>query len=310
MPEGDTIRRLADSLTAKFAGGTVESATFRHPRLATIDLDGTRLLEADAFGKHLFLRFSHGYSIHVHLRMSGSVYHRAVPEVSSARRKFEIRLDRGSITAVDIPVLEYLRTNRERHITARLGTDVCGAYDGVTATKRFLTAGDMPVTQAMLDQRFVAGFGNIYAVETPFIVGVNPYSPVNQLSNASALLAVGVGLIRTNARYGPQNTTSRNLSRTEHWVLSERSFQCRICGDRLVRISGRNSPWQRRHAWCPNCQPEGKTDVDLTRAAKLLALHPCRELVDLVNGRLLSDVSHPVRTEYLRAMPDGGRSKG
>lgn len=308
MPEGDTIRRLADNLTAKFGGSTVVRSTFRHPRLATVDLGGTELLEADAFGKHLFLRFSNGYSIHVHLRMGGSVYGRIAPEISAARRRFELRLDGGSITGVDIPVLEFLRTSRERNITARLGTDVCGAYDGDAATKRFVAAADLPVTQAMLDQRFVAGFGNIYAVETPFIVGVNPYTPVNRLSDAGALLAIGVGLMRSNARHGPQNTTSRNLSRSDHWVLSGRNYLCRICGERLVRISGRNSPWQRRHAWCPKCQPEGKTEVDLARAAKLLALHPCREIIDIAQGRLIADVSQPVRAKQSTARYGGRRS--
>ena len=81
-----------------------------------------------------------------------------------------------------------------------------------------------------------------------------------------------------------------------------------IIGERLIRISGRNSPWRRRHAWCPKCQPEGKTEVDLARAAKLLALHPCREIIDIAQGRLIADVSQPVRAKQSTARYGGRRS--
>ena len=308
MPEGDTIRRLADSLTAKFAGSEVVSSRFRHPRLATVDLGGATFVEADARGKHLLMRFSNDYSIHVHLRMDGSVYNRFVPEVAASRRKFEIQLNSGWITAVDIPVLEMQRTKREQQVVGHLGPDICGNYDHESATSRFRSAGSVPVTQAMLDQQVVAGFGNIYAVETPFIVGINPYTQVDRLSNASGLLTIGVGLIRTNARFGPQNTTGKRLSRSEHWVLSRKIFQCKVCGEHMQRVAGRDSPWKRRHAWCPRCQPAENTEVDLDRAAELLALHPCREIVDLAQGKLIADVSHPVRSERLTSN-EGGRKR-
>ena len=72
MPEGDTIRRLADKITRKLAGQRVSRSAMRDPRLAGHDLAGTTLIDADAYGKHLFVRFDDGRSLHAHLLMTGS----------------------------------------------------------------------------------------------------------------------------------------------------------------------------------------------------------------------------------------------
>lgn len=297
MPEGDTIRRLADTITKKHAGRTVISSCFRHPRLAMVDLTGTSLLHADARGKHLLLRFSNRYTLRVHLRMSGAVYHRFAPDIPSRKRVFEIQLQSGWMTGVDLPVMDLMRTRDEGRAVGFLGSDVCGVYDHDAAVQALRNAADKPVAQAMLDQRIVAGLGNIYAVETPFIVGINPHMRVERIVDLSALLAIGVGLIRTNARLGPQNTTGRNLRRTEHWVLGARIYQCKVCGTKLHRQAGSETPWRRRTAWCVRCQPDDAVAVNLERATKLLALHPCRHLVDLSTGKLKLDVTQPVKTE-------------
>lgn len=301
MPEGDTIRRLADSITERHAGQLIRSSLFRHPRLATVDLTGTSLVDADARGKHLLIRFSNGSTLHVHLRMNGSVYHRFPREVYPRKRVFEIQLDSGWLTGVDLPIMEMLRTKNEGRVVDFLGPDICGYFDLDLAIKQLNAAESQPISQAMLDQRIVAGFGNIYAVETPFIVGINPYTMTRHISDLAALLAVGVGLIRTNARFGPQNTTGKNIQRTQHWVLGSRTFSCKVCGAEVKRQSGAETPWKRRTAWCVRCQPEDATVVDLERAAKLLALHPCRKIVDIRKGEVIADVGSPVVTEALRA---------
>lgn len=308
MPEGDTIRRLADSLSSNLAGQTVKSSLFRHPRLSTVDLAGTTLSGADAYGKHLLMRFSNGDTLHVHLRMTGSVYRRFVGEVPPHRRKFEIEFENAWCTGVDMPILELMRTRDEHRALAHLGPDVCGSYDHSLALARLTAASEIPISQALLDQRIVAGFGNIYAVETPFIVGVSPMTPVQRLSNVDGLLSIAVGLIRTNARFGPQNTTGRRLKLTEHWVLSRNIHLCKICGSKLIRLSGSETPWQRRTAWCAECQAMEPAQVDLARAARLLSLHPCRQIVDLAGGKLTANTSSPVHTLSLRAN-EGGRKR-
>lgn len=308
MPEGDTIRRLADSVSRRFAGQQVKSSLFRHPRLATVDLSGTQLIHADAYGKHLLMRFSNGFTVHVHLKMSGSIYFRFPRNVSSSRRKFEIEFASGWVTGIDIPILEMLRTKDELRVIGHLGPDICGHYDHGEGVRRLSQAGSIPLTQALLDQSIVAGFGNIYAVETPFVVGINPYTTIDKLDGVSGLLGIAVGLIRANARFGPQNTTGKGMRRTNHWVLSSRIFRCKVCGSRLKRVAAADSPWKRRHAWCVQCQPEGASVVDLQRAARLLALHPCRQIVNLPAGTLVADVSKPVHTQSLTANEDGRKT--
>lgn len=294
MPEGDTIRRLANHLSGRFAGQLVQASTFRHPRLASLELKGTTFVEADARGKHLLMRFSNGYTIHVTLRMAGRV-HANLAKVSPHRRKFEIEFEGGWVSGVDTPVLQVLRTADEHRVVGYLGPDVCGAYRHDDAVARLAGVGAIALSQALLDQQVIAGFGNIYAVEVPFIVGVCPLTTVDRLPDVSGLLAIGVALIRSNAERGPQNTTGMRLHTSDHWVLNHSIFQCKVCHGRLERVASADSPWQRRFAWCPACQPSDVAAVDLHRAAKLLALHPCRKLVDLKSGRLTADVSVPVR---------------
>ena len=72
MPEGDTIRRLAERINTRFAGQRVQRCVTRDPRLVGVDLAGAVLLEADASGKHLLVRFDDGRTLHAHLRMDGS----------------------------------------------------------------------------------------------------------------------------------------------------------------------------------------------------------------------------------------------
>ncbi|MEO7371736.1 MAG: hypothetical protein ABIZ69_12775, partial [Ilumatobacteraceae bacterium] len=130
---------------------------------------------------------------------------------------------------------------------------------------------------ALLDQRNVAGFGNVYAVEVPFVVGVSPNQPVGVIEGLDDLVGVGTALIRTNAERGPQNTTGRRLGTADHWIYGHRGRPCPICATTLDGWDDRESPWKRVSVWCPDCQPvDGTRRADLTRIAKLLALHPAR----------------------------------
>ena len=105
-------------------------------------------------------------------------------------------------------------TADEERIVGHLGPDLCGAeppdLDEVTA--RLQREPDVPLAGALLDQRNVAGFGNLYAIELPFIVGVSPNQPVGSVDGLGGLVAFGTALIRTNAARGPQNTTGRRLN--------------------------------------------------------------------------------------------------
>ncbi len=288
MPEGDTIHRLAAEVRANVGGRTVSWSTFRHPRLATLDLTGRTLVDATSHGKHLFCHFDDGWSLHIHLLMDGRVRFGGVPPVEEWRRRFEITFEDGPrMTGVDIPLLHRVRTENTARVVDHLGADLCGQLDRSdldAALVRLVRDPSVPLSGALLDQRNVAGFGNIYAVEVPFICGISPFHPVGEVVGLADLLAIGTALIRTNARLGPQNTTGRRMERAEHWVLSDRPRSCPIRGSAVERRSGDETPWRRRTAWCPGCQPEDNDTVDVARARKLLGLHPARRALDSSDG--------------------------
>jgi formamidopyrimidine-DNA glycosylase len=135
--------------------------------------------------------------------------------------------------------------------------------------------GAEPLTGALLDQRHVAGFGNIYVNDVPFITGVAPHQPVESIHGLGALVGIGAALIRANAERGPQNTTGRRLHTDARWVHGVGRRPCPICGDRLSYQSEQETPWRRSITWCQRCQPlRDRADVDLSRARRLIGLHP------------------------------------
>ena len=259
MPEGDTIRRLAERIDRRFAGQRCQRSVTRDPRLTHVDFAGAVLIGADAVGKHLLVRFDDGRTLFAHLRMTGSfVVGRAAPE-PAWRRRVELWMEDGRLTGVDVPVLGVVATADEYRIVGHLGPDLCGpvAPDVDEVVERLIAAPDVPLAGALLDQRNVAGFGNLYAVELPFVVGVSPNQPVGSVEGLPVLVGIGTAVIRTNAARGPQNTTGRRLTDADHWIYGRRGRPCPLCGTRLDGWDERASPWRRVSTWCPTCQELG-----------------------------------------------------
>lgn len=281
MPEGDTLRRLATKITDQFAGDRVERSTMRDPRLVGSDLTGTTLVDADAYGKHLFVRFDDGRSLHAHLLMTGSFAVGRPSREPEWKRRVELVLSRGVLVGESVPVLELISTHAEEVITGGLGPDLCDPsrppdLDEIVA--RMLTAPEAALAGAMLDQRHVAGFGNIYANDVPFIVGVSPFQTVGTIDGLRDAIAIGTALIRVNARRGPQNTVGRRLHTDARWMHGTGRRPCPVCGDRLRYESERTTPWRRSTTWCPTCQPErDRATIDHGRVKHLIALHPAVE---------------------------------
>ena len=125
MPEGDTLRRLAGRITERFAGQRVLRSVIRDPRIATVDFRGRVLVDADAYGKHLFLRFDDGRSLHAHLLLSGSFEVGRPSRDPEWHRRIELWLENGRLTGVSVPVLEVIATADEHTITDVLGPDLC-----------------------------------------------------------------------------------------------------------------------------------------------------------------------------------------
>ncbi len=279
MPEGDTIRHLAERITARFAGQRVERCVTRDPRLVGLDLSGAVLREADAVGKHLMLRFDNGRTLHSHLRMDGEWTVGRAARVPEWRRRVELWMEDGRLTAVDMPMIGVIATADEADVVGHLGIDLCAAVvpEPAEVADRLVIDPTRPLAGALLDQRLVAGFGNVFAVEVPFIAGVSPQQPVGDVVGLDGLVAIGAALIRHSMRGGPRNTTGRRLNTADHWIYGKSGRPCGLCGTRLEGWTDRESPWGRFSVWCPECQRlESPRVADLIRARRLLGLHPAR----------------------------------
>lgn len=280
MAEGDTINRLARRIDARLSGRRVIGCVTRDPRLVGVDLTGTVLLGAEAVGKHLLVRFDDGRTLHVHLRMDGAVIVGGAARQQPHRRRLELAFDDGAhMTAVDTPVLEVIPTQSEGELVGHLGPDLCAPTPPPLelVTARLSVDPVVPLAGAMLDQRNVAGLGNVFAIEVPFICGVSPNQPVGGVERLDVVAAVALALIRWSAANGVRNTTGRTLHRSAHWIYGRAGRPCPLCAARLADHDAVASPWRRVSVWCPVCQPLAeRRSADPGRVDRLLALHPAR----------------------------------
>lgn len=285
VAEGDTIHRLAERISARLAGTRVTACVTRDPRLVGVDLAGAVLLTAVAVGKHLLVHFDDGRTLHAHLGMDGAFVVGGRARQATFRRRLELTFDDGSmLTAVDVPVLAVLGTGDAASVVGHLGPDLCGTDppDAGTVASRWSRDPAAPLAAALLDQRNVAGLGNVFAVEVPFICGVAPGQPIGGIDRLELVASVATALLRWSAANGVRNTTGRNLRRPAHWVYGRAAQPCPLCGTHLAAHDATTSPWRRVSVWCPACQPRAeRRPADASRVQRLLALHPARRTLEL-----------------------------
>lgn len=280
MPEGDTIEALAGRIGRRFAGQRVDRSVTRDPRLTRLDLAGAVLTEAVATGKHLLLRFDSGITVHAHLLMDGRFDVGPASKAPEWKRRLEVWFPNGRLTAIDVPLLGHIATADEHEIVGHLGPDLCGpsAPDPADIATRLQVDPARPLSGALLDQRLAAGFGNVFAVEVPFLCGISPFQPVGTVAGLESLVRIGTALIRWSMGDNARNTTGRRLRGPSYWLYGKDGGRCPMCGTALVSRSADDTAWGRNTVWCPECQPlipAGAT-VDEARARKRLALHPAR----------------------------------
>lgn len=182
MPEGDTVLQTANRLHNALADQVLTRSDLRVPRFATADLTGRTVLGTLSRGKHLLTRIEGGLTLHSHLRMDGSWRVYASGERWRGGPAHQIRaiLSTADHTAVGyrLPVLELLRTVDEEKAVGHLGPDLLGPdWDPDTALRNLLAAPARPLGEALLDQRNLAGIGNIYKAELCFLARATPGSP-------------------------------------------------------------------------------------------------------------------------------------
>ncbi|MEO5664062.1 MAG: DNA-formamidopyrimidine glycosylase family protein, partial [Nocardioides sp.] len=187
MPEGHTLRRLADDLDTAFAGSLVRvgSPQGRFEADAAI-LDGTRLIGADSVGKHLFIEFDHDHLVHVHLGLIGGFdVHTGVAEIPLPVGQVRLRIVRADLAAyADLrgaTQCELIGSARREEIVAGLGPDPLRADADPDRAWRRIKASHRPIGDLLMDQAVLAGVGNVYRAEVLFRHRIHPLRPGNTL---------------------------------------------------------------------------------------------------------------------------------
>ncbi|GAB3004086.1 endonuclease VIII Nei2 [Mycobacterium bourgelatii] len=253
MPEGDTVWHTAATLREHLVGRTLTRCDVRVPRFATVDLTGAVVDEVISRGKHLFIRVGPA-SIHSHLKMDGSwrVSNRPVKVDYRAR----IVLEAGDVRAVgvDLGVLEILDRDHDGDPVAHLGPDLLGEdWDAQTAAANLVADPDRPLAEALLDQRVMAGVGNVYSNELCFIFGQLPTAPVSDVADPLRLATRAREMLWANRFRWNRCTTGDTRPGRQLWVYGRSGQPCRRCG---TRINYRNAEGgdERVTYWCPKCQ--------------------------------------------------------
>ncbi|WP_030902511.1 Fpg/Nei family DNA glycosylase [Streptomyces sp. NRRL F-5126] len=248
MPEGDTVWRAARMLHAALAGKALVRWDLRVPRFATSDLVGRAVLDVTPRGKHLLTRVEGGLTLHTHLGMDGAWRVYEGDRRWGGGPSHEIRAVVGSVdrTAVGyrLKVVELLRTAEEDRAVGHLGPDLLGpGWDGEAALGNLLADPARPVGEALLDQRNLAGVGNIFKSETCFVARANPWSPIGEVAGPGRLVVAAKRLLEINKKLP---SGSRRLH-----VYGRRNLPCPRCGTPVRRDVQAERPTY----WCPRCQP-------------------------------------------------------
>ncbi|MEA2499094.1 MAG: endonuclease [Actinomycetota bacterium] len=259
MPEGDTVYVAATRLHAALAGHELTATDFRVPRFATVDLAGRTLNEVVPRGKHLFFRIEGNVSLHTHYKMEGA-WHLYRPGERWRGPAFQVRavLSTARWVAVGfrLATTELISTSAEREVVGHLGPDVLGPdWDEREAVRRLRAAGDVSIAEALLDQRIMAGPGNVYKCEICFLRGIHPDKRVAEVEDLEGLVSLTKRLMDANTTTGIQITTGDPRPGRERWVYGRSGRPCRRCGTPIKREQRTDAPTDRVTYWCPSCQP-------------------------------------------------------
>ena len=274
MPEGDTIFRTARTLQKTLAGHRVTKFDTAYAHLARVTDDGPiagRLIErCEAAGKHVLIVFEGDLILRTHMRMNGSWHlYRHGERWWRGPQAMRVRVDTADWVAVafDVPVAEFV-TAKQLATTdpvAALGPDLLKpAFDRDEAIRRVRVAGAVPIAEALLDQRLVAGICNVYKSEVLFLAGVHPETPASAVPQDTMvqIMDLARGLLTDNVVPGTAAAiqTYRSLRRTGHrsdpsdslWIYGRAGKPCRRCGTTIE--SKKTGLDARTTYWCATCQ--------------------------------------------------------
>jgi endonuclease-8 len=278
VPEGDTIFRAARTLHRVLAGKKVTRFESVYPALTRIADDrpivGRTIESVSARGKHLLIAFSGDLILRTHMRMNGSwhIYPTGARWRRSAR---DMRVLVGTHDAVavgfNVPDAELLTEHdlaRHKHMQA-LGPDLladagtrASLFDRAEVLRRFGDHGRDAIADALLNQRIVAGIGNVFKSEILFLAGIDPFTPVSALAEGALDRVIDISrrqlasnVMSRSQTLSPafgRRTTRRLDPRERLWVYGRGGKPCRQCG--AVIQSKKTGLDARLTYWCPACQ--------------------------------------------------------
>lgn len=289
MPEGDTVHRACARLDRALAGGAISRFDLRVPSLAERDLTGWTVHEVVPRGKHLLMRLrpSTGpghvrapLTLHSHLRMEGrwlideAAQGAQLPPIGApfgqVRAVLEVEhADGRCVRAVgaEIQQVRLLPSREEDQLVGHLGPDLLDAAWGpdlaAEAATRLRADLTRPIGLALLDQRCLAGIGNVYRSEICFLRGVHPSVPVGEVESIDAMVDLSHRLLDVNRDRVTRITTGGMMGRRgDLWVYGRSRRPCRRCGAAIRReeISDPSAPEQQERSIyvCPRCQGQAR----------------------------------------------------
>jgi endonuclease-8 len=251
MPEGDTVYRTAMKLREALDGRTLTRCDVRVPKFATVDLTGEKVDEVISRGKHLFIRVGDA-SIHSHLKMDGAwLIGGQIRRVQPHKVRIILETADSRVAGIDLGVLEILQRKHDMDAVAHLGPDLLGDdWEPRTAASNLVADPDRPLAETLLDQRVMAGVGNVYANELCFVLGRLPTSPVSSVKDPLRVVQRARDMLWLNRSRPNRVTTGDTRPGRDLWVYGRAGNACRRCGT-IVEMD-RNG--DRVMYWCPNCQ--------------------------------------------------------
>jgi endonuclease-8 len=279
MPEGDTIYRSARALHKALAGHTVTAFQTGLAPLASVHdntpITGRTIEKVEARGKWCLLFFSGDLILVTHMLMSGSWHLYRTGEkwwMGKNRMRVAIHTADWQAVAFNVPVAEFhtARSLERNTQIPKLGPDLLSAAytqeQGIARLKQYAQQNpEAEIAVTLLNQRVLAGLGNVYKSEVAFAAGVNPFRALATITDkefevmadaAHRWMKANVedGSTGQIVTYSGNRRTTNAANRSDRlWVYGRQGQECRRCGAIVeMRKQGEQA---RSTYWCPQCQP-------------------------------------------------------
>lgn len=279
MPEGDTLYRAARSLQQALGGKLVTAFETGLAKLARVDDDtpivGRTVEKVAARGKWCLIFFSGDLILVTHMLMSGTWHIYKTGEnwwQPKNRMRVAITCSDYQAVAFNVPIAEFhtARSLERNSQVPRLGPDVLGGEFSIEVGVQALRqrAASHPTDEiavVLLNQRVLAGLGNVYKSEVAFAAGVNPFRPMGTITEDEMMAIIDVSHKYMKANVfdgsgdgivtytGNRRTTHSMDSSDRLWVYGRQGMECRRCGTSI--LMSKQGEQARSTYWCPNCQP-------------------------------------------------------